>query len=210
MVVIRLMKSPVLILCALAALTAVSCSKPKPKVAPLNEVAPPVFRVNVDTTRGPVIIEVTRANAPLGADRFYSLVKSKFFDGARFFRVVPGFIVQFGMNADPKVHAAWDAPIKDDPMVASNTRGTVTFAAAGPDTRTSQLFINLGENQRLDNRPEHFAPIGKVVSGMDYVDRIYAGDGEKPQQNRIESEGNAYLEKDFPHLDYIRTARLAE
>jgi len=195
MVVIRLMKSPVLILCALAALTAVSCSKPKPKVAPLNEVAPPVFRVNVDTTRGPVIIEVTRANAPLGADRFYSLVKSKFFDGARFFRVVPGFIVQFGMNADPKVHAAWDAPIKDDPMV---------------DTRTSQLFINLGENQRLDNRPEHFAPIGKVVSGMDYVDRIYAGDGEKPQQNRIESEGNAYLEKDFPHLDYIRTARLAE
>ncbi len=204
------MKSLLVFLCALAALSSLSCTKPVPKVAPRNEVAPPVFRVNVDTTRGPVIIEVTRANAPLGADRFYSLVKSNFFDGARFFRVVPGFIVQFGMNADPKVHAAWDVPIKDDPVVLGNARGTVTFAASGVDTRTSQMFINLGENQRLDDRPQHFAAIGKVVSGMDYVDKLYSGDGEKPKQNLIEQEGNKYLEREFPHLDYIRTARLAE
>jgi len=199
----------IILLCTVA-LTALSCRKPAPKVAPLSEVAPAVFRVNVDTTRGPVVIEVTRTNAPLGADRFYSLVKAKFFDGARFFRVVPGFVVQFGMNADPKVHAAWDVPIKDDPVVVGNDPGTITFAASGPDTRTSQVFFNLGQNQRLDNRPEHFASFGKVVSGMDYVERIYPGDREKPKQELIEKEGNAYLLREFPHLDYIRTARLAE
>ncbi len=203
------MKSLTAFLCLLAALTAISC-KSKPKVAPLNDVAPPVFRVNVDTTRGPVIVEVTRANAPLGADRFYNLVKAKYFDGARFFRVVPGFIVQFGVAADPKVTDAWDVPIHDDPVIVGNVRGTLTFAAAGPDSRTTQLFVNLGENQRLDNRPDHFASFGKVVSGMDYIDRIYSGDAEKPQQDRIEKEGNAYLEKEFPHLDFIRTARIAE
>lgn len=208
------MKSPTLIFffCILASLTAFSCSKPpqeQSKTAPASEPAPAVFRVNIDTTRGPVVVEITRANAPLGADRFYNLVKTKFFDGARFFRVVPGFIVQFGMAADPKVHAAWDVDIQDDPVVVSNTRGTLAFAAKGPNTRTSQMYISLGENgPKLD--PQGFAAIGKVVSGMDYVDRIYSGDGEKPQQDRIEKEGNAYLEKEFPNLDYIRTARLAE
>lgn len=204
------MKSITVSLCIVAVLSAFSCSKPGPKVAPASEVAPAVFRVNMDMSRGPVIIEVTRANAPLGADRFYNLVKAKFFDGARFFRVVPGFIVQFGVAADPKATAAWDVPIHDDQVVVGNARGTLTFAAGGPDTRTTQLFINLGENQRLDNRPDHFASFGKVVSGMDYIDRIYSGDGEKPVQDRIEKEGNAYLGTEFPNLDYIRTARIAE
>lgn len=207
---IPLMKLPIVAVCVAVALTAFSCAKPKPKVAPANEVAPAVFRVNMDMTRGPVIIEVTRADAPLGADRFYNLVRAKYFDGARFFRVVPGFIVQFGLAADPKLSAAWDVPIKDDPVLVSNSRGTLTFAAGGPDTRTTQLFISTGENSKLDNRPDHFAPFGKVVSGMDYIDHIYAGDAEKPAQDKIEKEGNAYLEKEYPHLDYIRTARIAE
>jgi peptidyl-prolyl cis-trans isomerase A (cyclophilin A) len=187
----------------LGALTAFSCLRPAPKVAPAT------FRVNMDTTRGPVIVEVVRANAPIGVDRFYNLVEAKFFDGARFFRVVPGFVVQFGMAGDPKLNAAWDVPIQDDPVTLSNARGTLTFAAANdPNTRTTQMFINLADNQRLDAR--RFAVIGKVASGMDYVDRIYAGDGEKPQQDQITKEGNAYLEREFPHLDYIRTARIAE
>jgi peptidyl-prolyl cis-trans isomerase A (cyclophilin A) len=192
-----------------AALTAFSCSKPAPKVAPANEVAPAAFRVNLDTTRGPVIVGVERANAPIGADRFYNLVKAKFYDGARFFRVVPGYVVQFGLAGDPKLSAAWNVPIQDDPVTLSNSRGTLTFAATNdPNTRATQMFINLADNQGLDAR--RFAVIGKVVSGMDYVDRIYAGDGEKPEQDLIEKDGNAYLEKEFPHLDYIKTARIAE
>jgi peptidyl-prolyl cis-trans isomerase A (cyclophilin A) len=209
MVVILYMKSPTVSLCLLAALTSFSCSKTK--VAPASEVAPATFRVNVDTTRGPLVIEVTRADAPLGADRFYNLVKAKFFDGARFFRVVPGFIVQFGLADDPAVTAAWDVPVKDDPVLVGNSRGTIAFAAAGPDTRTTQMFINTGDNRaKLDGQASHFATFGKVVSGMDCVDSIFSGYAEKPQQDRIEKEGNAYLSKEFPSLDYIKTARLAQ
>lgn len=193
------MKPSIATLCVLAALTAFSCSKKSPAT----------YRVDFDTSKGPVVVEVTRANAPLGADRFYELVNAKFFDGARFFRVVPGFVVQFGMAADPKLNATWNVPIQDDPVLVSNTRGTLTFAAESlPNTRTSQLFINLGDNRRLDAR--RFAVFGKVISGMENVDRIYAGYGESPQQDLIEQNGNAYLEKQFPRLDYIRTARLAE
>jgi len=176
---------------------------------PTNETAPAVFRVNLDTSKGPVVIEVTRADAPIGADRFYNLVKAKYFDGARFFRVIPGFMAQFGIAADPAVTKAWDVPIQDDPVKTSNVRGAVTFAATGsPDSRTTQMFINFGDNARLDSA--RFAPIGKVVSGMENVDQIYSEDREKPDQSRIEAEGNAYLEKEFPHLDYIKTARIAE
>jgi peptidyl-prolyl cis-trans isomerase A (cyclophilin A) len=196
------MKSSLVFLCALSALVTIACSRFKVT----NEVAPAVFHVNFDTTRGPVIVEVTRTWAPLGADRFYNLVKAKFFDGARFFRVVPGFVVQFGMAGNPDLNAAWDIPIQDDPVLVSNRRGTLTFATSGPNTRSSQLFINLGNNQRLD--AQHFSAFGKVVSGMDYVDQIYSGDGEKPQQDLIKDKGNTYLEKEFPHLDYIKTARI--
>ena len=174
-----------------------------------DEKAPETFRVNLDTSRGPVVIEVTRADAPNGADRFYSLVKAKYFDGARFFRVVPGFMAQFGIAADPASTKTWDVPIQDDPVKTSNVRGTVTFAATSqPNSRTTQLFINFGDNARLDD--QRFAPFGKVVSGMENVDQIYSGDGERPDQTQIEAEGNAYLEKAFPRLDYIRTARIAQ
>lgn len=203
-----MMKSSLCCFCVLA-LTLSSCSKPASKVAPSNLTAPATFHVTFDTTRGPVDVEVTRAEAPIGADRFYNLVKAKFFDGARFFRVVPGFVVQFGMAGDPKLNAAWDVPIKDDPVLVSNTRGTLCFAAeSDPDTRTTQLFINLGNNQRLD--AQRFAVFGKVVSGMDNVDHIYSGYGGNPQQDQIAKDGNAYLEKNFPSLDYIRTARITE
>jgi peptidyl-prolyl cis-trans isomerase A (cyclophilin A) len=176
---------------------------------PANETAPATFRVNLDTSRGPVVIEVTRANAPIGADRFYNLVKAKYFDGARFFRVLPGFMAQFGIAADPAVTKAWDVPIQDDPVVTSNVRGAVTFAkTSAPNSRSTQLFINFGNNSRLD--ADHFAPFGTVVSGMENVDQIYSGDRENPDQGRIEAEGNGYLEKDFPRLDYIKTARISE
>jgi peptidyl-prolyl cis-trans isomerase A (cyclophilin A) len=176
---------------------------------PANETAPATFRVNLDTSRGPVVIEVTRADAPNGADRFYNLVKAKYFDGARFFRVVPGFMAQFGLAADPAVSKTWDMPIQDDPVKTSNVRGTLTFAAtSSPNSRSTQLFINFADNARLDS--QRFAPFGKVVSGMENVDQIYSGDGENPNQERIESEGNAYLEKEFPRLDYIKTASVVQ
>jgi len=200
-----MMKSSAVSLCIFAAFTAASCSKVVPP--PPNETAPATFGVVLDTTRGPVQVEVTRADAPIGADRFYNLVKAKFFDGARFFSVVPGFVVQFGMAGDPKINEAWNVPIKDDPVLVSNTRGTLCFAAQSvPNTRTTQLFINIGANQRLD--AQGFAVFGKVVSGMDAVDHIYSGYGQKPDQPRIEKEGNAYLQQDFPSLDYIKTARI--
>lgn len=176
---------------------------------PTDEKAPDTFRVNMDTSKGMVVIEVTRADAPIGADRFYNLVKAKYFDGARFFRVVPGFMVQFGIAADPGVTKRWNVPIQDDPVKSSNARGTVTFAAqSSPNTRTTQLFINFADNSRLDSLG--FAPFGKVVSGMESVDQIYSGDGERPDQSQIESQGNAYLQQSFPQLDYIKTARLAQ
>ena len=175
-----------------------------------NEKAPATFRVNIETSKGPVVVEIVRDLAPNGADRFYNLVKAKYFDGSRFYRVVPGFMVQWGAAADPKVSQLGDAaPIQDDPVKTSNERGTITFAASSsPNSRTSHMFINFADNARLDGLG--FAPVGKVVSGMENVDQIYAGYEEKPDQSQIKEEGNAYLEKEFPQLDYIKTARLAQ
>jgi peptidyl-prolyl cis-trans isomerase A (cyclophilin A) len=183
--------------------------------AALNEQAPAVYKVNVDTSKGPFVLEVHRDWAPLGADRFYNLVKNGFYDNARFFRVISGFMVQFGINGDPKVSAVWhDANIKDDPVRQSNSRGTISFATAGPNTRTTQVFINFGDNRALDRMG--FAPFGKVVSGMDVVDRLYSGYGEGaprgngPDQQRLQSQGNAYLAHDFGTLDYIKKATIAK
>jgi peptidyl-prolyl cis-trans isomerase A (cyclophilin A) len=166
------------------------------------------YRVLLDTSKGPVLIEVDRSLAPIGAEHFYRLVKAKYFDGARFYRIVPGFVVQWGGAADPAVTQKWDVTIPDDPVKGSNTRGTVAFAATGqPNSRTTHLFINLGDNAKLDAMG--FAPVGHVVgNGMDAVDRIYPGYGEAPNQDQIASEGNAYLKKQFPQLDYIKTARI--
>ncbi len=183
--------------------------------AALNEQAPAVYKVNVDTSRGSFIIEVHRDWAPLGADRFYNLVKNGFYDNDRFFRVIAGFMVQFGINGDPKVSAVWrEARIKDDPVRQANQRGYISFATAGPNTRTTQVFINFGDNRALDRMG--FAPFGRVVSGMDAVDALYSGYGEGapsgngPDQQRVQSQGNAYLTKDFAKLDYIKKATIAQ
>jgi peptidyl-prolyl cis-trans isomerase A (cyclophilin A) len=173
------------------------------------EKAPDVYRVNFDTSRGPFVVEITRDQAPNGADRLYNLVKAKYFDGSRFYRVVPGFMVQWGAAAEPKVSQAWDQGIPDDPVKSTNARGTITFAASSqPNSRTTHLFINFVDNARLDQMG--FAPVGKVVSGMEYVDQIYSGDGERPDQTQIKEAGNEYLAKEFPNLDYIKTARIAQ
>ncbi len=179
----------------------------------LTEQAPATYKAQFDTSKGPFVVEVHRDWAPNGADRFYNLVKNGFFDDARFFRVISGFMVQFGVNGDPKVSAPWrQARIKDDPVTQTNAPGMVTFATAGPNTRTTQVFINFGNNAMLDR--QGFAPFGKVVSGMNVVQALYAGYGEGapggrgPEQGRIQQEGNAYLTKDFPQLDYIKKATI--
>ncbi len=182
--------------------------------AKLTVKAPDVFKTRFDTSRGVFVIEVHREWAPNGADRFYNLVKNGYYDQVRFFRVVSGFMAQFGINGDPKVNAAWQpAQISDDPVRQSNTRGMVSFAMRGPNSRTTQLFISYGDgNARLDSMG--FSPIGKVVEGMEVVDALHAGYGEGaprgagPAQDRLQSEGNAYLAKEFPLLDHIRTARV--
>jgi peptidyl-prolyl cis-trans isomerase A (cyclophilin A) len=171
--------------------------------------APATYRVNFETSRGPFVVEITRDLAPHGADRLYNLVKAKYFDGARFFRVVPNFMVQWGMAADPAVSKTWDVPIPDDPVKETNARGTISFAATSqPNSRSTQMFINYADNARLDAMG--FAPVGKVVSGMEVVDQLYSEDGEKPDQMMIKEMGNAYLEKEFPHLDYIKSARISQ
>jgi peptidyl-prolyl cis-trans isomerase A (cyclophilin A) len=169
--------------------------------------APDSFRVTFETSRGPVVVEALRSWAPNGVDRFSALTQTHFFDENRFFRVVPGFIVQFGLAGEPKMNERWDnRPIADDPVRQSNLRGTITFATEGPNTRTHQLFINLADNARLDKLG--FTPIGRVVSGMGVVDSIYAGYEEDPSQQMIQRLGNSYLARMFPKLDYIRTARV--
>jgi peptidyl-prolyl cis-trans isomerase A (cyclophilin A) len=174
-----------------------------------DEKAPDHFKTRFETSKGNILIQIERDWAPIGADRFYTLVKTGYLNGDRFFRVVPNFIIQFGLNPDPKLTTRWrQANLKDDPVHENNMRGTITFATAGPDTRTTQLFINTNDNVRLDG--SGFAPFGRVIDGMTVVDQIYSGYGEQPQQPRIESEGNAYLEKEFPNLDYIKTASIVQ
>jgi peptidyl-prolyl cis-trans isomerase A (cyclophilin A) len=181
-----------------------------------TEQAPAVFKAKLTTTKGDFTVEVHRDWAPKGADRFYNLVKIGFFDDAAFFRVIDGFMVQFGIHGSPAVSAKWrDANIPDDPAAGhSNMRGALTFATAGPNTRTTQLFINYGNNANLDNMG--FTPFGQVTDGMNVVDSLYKGYGEGapqgngPDQGRLQGEGNAYLKQAFPLLDYIKTARLAQ
>lgn len=169
----------------------------------LNAKAPEEFDVKFTTADGDFVIHVTRAWAPIGADRFYNLVKHHYFNGAAFFRVLTGFMAQFGLSAYGEVNGAWDkAAIRDDPVKKSNTRGMVTFATAGPNTRTTQLFINYGNNSGLN--AQGFAPFGEVTSGMDVVEKIYSGYGEQPDQGQITAHGKIYLEKNFPKLTIIK------
>ncbi|HXT17046.1 MAG TPA: peptidylprolyl isomerase [Gemmatimonadaceae bacterium] len=169
--------------------------------------APDSFRVVFETSRGKFVVQAIKAWAPIGVERFYRLVNDGFYDDNRFFRVVPGFVVQFGLNGEPKKNDAWDDKrLPDDSVRQSNARGTITFATEGPRTRTHQLFINLADNARLDKMG--FAPFGKVVEGMDVVDSLYSAYGEDPEQHFIMTMGNSYLSRLFPKLDYIKTAKV--
>jgi peptidyl-prolyl cis-trans isomerase A (cyclophilin A) len=171
--------------------------------------APATFRVKFDTTKGAFVALVTRASAPLGADRFYNLVKMGYYNDVAFFRVIDGFMAQFGIHGDPKVNEKWQsASFNDDPTRESNIRGAISFATRGPNTRTTQLFINFGDNSQLDSRG--FAPFAKVVEGMEVVDQLYKGYGEGapsgggPRQDLAQSQGNSYLRSQFPKLDFIK------
>jgi peptidyl-prolyl cis-trans isomerase A (cyclophilin A) len=176
--------------------------------AAAGETAPDVFRAQFETNDGTFVIEVRRDWAPNGADRFYNLVKRGYYDQVRFFRVVPDFMVQFGISGDPDLNSIWrEARLPPDPVQESNTRGIVSYAMAGsPDTRTTQVFINFGDNSVLDD--SQFAPFGRVVSGMDVVDDIYSGYGEQPNQTAIQAEGNEYLNANFPDLGYVVEATI--
>ena len=175
--------------------------------ATLNEKAPATYKVHLDTSVGPVVIEVHRDWAPLGADRFYNLVKNGFYDGVRFFRVIPGFMAQGGMNGDPAIQRVWGrANFPDDPVKQSNKRGFVTFAKTGaPNSRSTQIFINYGDNANLDS--QGFAPFGQVTSGMEAVDKFEAYKNV-PDQGQITAEGNAYLQKEYPKLTVIKKATI--
>jgi len=183
---------------------------PRPSLlnpASLKARAPAVFKARFSTSAGDFVVEVHRDWAPLGADRFYNLVRYGYFTNAAFFRVVPGFVVQFGLSADPAVNKVWKtARIQDDPVVQSNKRGNLVFATAGPNTRTTQLFINYADNARLDRMG--FAPFGSVVEGMAVVDKIFPAYGETPQQDLIEQQGDAYLKANFRDIDRIKLARI--
>lgn len=203
-------------LAALAGSTLSGCNREASNGAPVRAPAvsaPDSFDVTFATTRGDVVVRAHRAWAPNGVDRLYTLVRLGYYDDTRFFRVLDGFMAQFGASGDPAVARRWsDSTIADDPVTRSNVRGAVSFASAGPNTRTTQLFINTAANDRLD--PMGFAPVGEVVRGMEAVDSLYADYGEGapmgpgPDQSLIARDGNAYLDRQFPRLDAVRTARI--
>lgn len=195
--------------------TAAKSTTPAKKAAParnlldpstLRAIAPPVYKAKFATTQGDFIVQVTRAWAPLGADRFYNLVRGRFFDGCAFFRVIPGFMAQFGISPDPKISAVWQKQnLRDDPVKEKNVRGFLTFATAGPNTRTTQLFINYADNSaNLD--PQGFAPFGEVIEGMEFVDKFYSGYGGNPDQTAIQQMGKPWILKNMPKVDSIKTA----
>jgi len=212
---------PALLLFALLAGCSSGSKEPEKKAQPEAaapkkvEHAPDVFRAKFDTTKGPFVIEVHRAWSPWGADRFYELLQDKFYNGLYFFRVVKGFVVQWGISNNPALTAHWDnMSIPDDPVKQSNARGTVTYATSGPATHTVEVFVNLANNARLDKRG--FSPFGKVVEGMNVVDKLYAGYGDGPpqgegvDQSKAEAQGAEYIESHFPKLDKIVTAEVVQ
>lgn len=181
----------------------------------LDETAPPSFQVRFETTAGDFVVEVIRRWAPRGADRFYNLVKNGYYDDNRIYRVVEGFMVQWGIHGDPVVDYQWrDEFLTDDPVARSNERGTVAFAKAGPNSRTTEVFVNYEDNPDLDE--QNFAPFGRVIEGMDVVDSFHAGYGDGPPRGegpyaaQAQAQGNAYFDAEFPELDRIVRATLVE
>jgi len=213
-------KSPTRVAIGLAALLALAAPAAADREAlaqpeTLTEQAPAKYSVKFETSKGVFVVDVTRDWSPLGADRFYNLVKHGFYDDVRFFRVVPGFIVQFGISGDPALAKVWQqARIKDDSVKQSNKTGSVTFALAGPNSRTTQVFINLVNNLRLDEMG--FSPFGVVSEGLDVVAKLHGGYGDSPprgrgpEQSRIVEEGNAYLDEKFPELDRVTRATIVD
>jgi peptidyl-prolyl cis-trans isomerase A (cyclophilin A) len=207
-----LASSPLILVSILAAgAAALAQTKAGPNLldpSTMKETAPATFTVQVETTKGPFTIKVTRAWAPNGADHFYNLVRAGFFTDAAFFRVIPGFMAQFGISARPEVSRIWaNSNIQDDPVKESNKRGMVTFAqTSARNSRSTQLFINYGDNSRLD--ADRFAPFGEVTKGMDVVDKINSEYQERPDQGAITNQGKAYLDKNFPRLDRITSATI--
>lgn len=212
-----------LLLMLAAALALAACDKPaaggsadallRPDTAAMKRAAPDSFDVAFETGKGPFVVRAYRAWSPLGVDRFHYLVTNNYFDGVKFFRNIEDFMVQFGIHGDPNVNAVWNnLNIPDEPVRASNTEGILTYAMGGPNTRSVQFFINKGNNSQLDGMG--FSPIGKVISGMDVVLKLYTGYGEGaprgvgPEQGRLQREGNRYLNTYFPQLDSIVTARI--
>lgn len=200
-----------LVVAASTAAASTAATPPSALLKPgsLTAKAPATYTVKFTTTKGNFEVTVQRALAPRGADRFYNLVRAHFFDGVEFFRVVKGFVVQFGISGYPTVSSAWqNATIPDDPVKTPNVADTITFADAGPNTRTTQVFINLANNSSLDS--QGFAPFGKVTAGVGVVEKLYGGYGEQPTstQSQIAAEGNTFLKKQFPKLDAVLTARL--
>ena len=198
---------------AAAGQTAASKASKLLNPAALTAKAPPLFKAKFDTTKGIIVVDVHRDWSPFGADRFYNLVNNGFFTGVRFFRVIPGFMAQFGINGNPAVNAAWDkVDLKDDPGGKhSNTRGTISYGNTGrPNSRGTQVFINYGDNSRLD--AQGFTPFGMVVEGMDAADMLNAEYGSAPQnaQGRIVAEGNKFLIANYPKLDYVKTASIVK
>jgi len=207
------MRRVVMAVCAMALPVVLGAQAKLDDPSAFKEKAPATFKAKFDTSKGAFVITVHRDWAPLGADRFYNLVKAGFYDDVRFFRVIDGFMAQIGMNGNAGVQSAWDkARLTDDPVKESNKRGYVTFATAGPNTRTTQFFINFKDNTNLDRMG--FAPFGEVTSGLNVVDELYSGYGEGaprgrgPDQSRIRLEGNAYLKQEFPKLDYVKKATI--
>jgi peptidyl-prolyl cis-trans isomerase A (cyclophilin A) len=192
---------------ALAVILLAACGKEETLPQVPSGPAPDSFKVAFETSRGTFTVQVNRAWAPQGADRVYQLVQTQFFDDGRFFRVVPEFVAQFGLNDKRKINEFWDAKtIPDDPAKEHNVRGTLTFAHEGPNTRSHQLFLNLVDNKNLDS--QGFPPVGKVVDGMAVVDSLYGGYGERINQHLVNTLGNNYLQRMFPKLDYVKTARI--
>ncbi len=207
------------ILLLLTTIIILNCSGSSKLIKPTDEdlkvKAPDVFTVVFVTTKGDVKINVKREYSPLGVDRFYYLAINHYYDGNRFFRVVPNFVVQWGINGNPEVNKVWENfGIEDEPVILSNRKGTMAFARGGPDTRSNQLFINLKDNLRLDTTDfmgvKGFPAFGEVVEGMEVVESIYDGYKELPDQDSIQIKGNNYLIKNFPELDYIITTKIIE
>lgn len=211
------MKRLIFLLCILiSACTPAKNPLSDPSAKEWTRKAPDKYVVRIETTKGDFEITVDRSNAPIGADRFYNLVRLGYYNDARFHRVVPGFITQFGLAGNPAHSQVWmNQPIKDDPNKISNVRGTIAFAFTEPNTRTTQLYVNMVDNSRLDSGG--FAPLGRISKGMDVVDQIYSGYGEdsgggvrRGNQSKIIAEGNAYLDREFPLLDKLIRARIVK